>query len=250
MLKTSLNRTDKDNIFAGNLYDYHWQERNCLKRMLGVNRSSKHLGKTWFTRWIKSHWKRGRKYNPGMQRARIYLFLLPFLSIFFFSAQSCLLLPSCPFFSLPCYSTSQFCSEFSFFFRLSSGQEESLPVWRWDWKMDLMAKCHDTSCVRPLISPESHMPDGAGGKEPACQCSRYKRHGFNLWVGKIPGGGRDSPLQYSCLENPMDRGAWQATVHRVANSWMWPKQLSMLLVQKPHRPRASFLFNNFMPLVT
>ena len=86
--------------------------------------------------------------------------------------------------------------------------------------MDLMAKCHDTSCVRPLISPESHMPDGAGGKEPACQCRRYKRHGFNLWVGKIPGGGRDSPLQYSCLENPLDRGAWQATFHRVANSWM------------------------------
>ena len=84
MLKTSLNRTDKDNIFAGNLYDYHWQERNGLKRMLGVNRSSKHLGKTWFTRWIKSHWKRVRKYNPGMQRARIYLFLLPFLSIFSF----------------------------------------------------------------------------------------------------------------------------------------------------------------------
>ena len=85
--------------------------------------------------------------------------------------------------------------------------------------MDLMAKCHDTYCVRPLISPESHMPGGAGGKEPACRCRRYKRRGFNLQVGKIPGGGHDSPLQY-CLENPMDRGAWQVTVHRVANSWM------------------------------
>ena len=31
-----------------------------------------------------------------------------------------------------------------------------------------------------------------------------------------PGGGHGNPLQYSCLENPMDRGAWQATVHRVA----------------------------------
>ena len=34
-----------------------------------------------------------------------------------------------------------------------------------------------------------------------------------------PGGGQDNPLQYSCLGNPMDRGAWWATVHRVARSW-------------------------------
>ena len=34
--------------------------------------------------------------------------------------------------------------------------------------------------------------------------------------GRSPGGGNDNPLQYSCLENRMDRGAWQATVHRVA----------------------------------
>ena len=33
------------------------------------------------------------------------------------------------------------------------------------------------------------------------------------------GEGNGSPLQYSCLENPMDRGAWRATVHRVAESW-------------------------------
>ena len=33
--------------------------------------------------------------------------------------------------------------------------------------------------------------------------------------GKSPGVGHSNPLQYSCLENPMDRGAWQATVHRV-----------------------------------
>ena len=43
--------------------------------------------------------------------------------------------------------------------------------------------------------------------------------------GSIPGSGRSSgegngnPLQYSCLENPMDGGAWQATVHGVAKSW-------------------------------
>ena len=36
--------------------------------------------------------------------------------------------------------------------------------------------------------------------------------------GRSPGVGHGNPLQYSCLENPMDRGAWWATVHRVAKS--------------------------------
>ena len=36
--------------------------------------------------------------------------------------------------------------------------------------------------------------------------------------GRFPRGGNGNPLQYSCLENPMDRGAWQATVHKVAKS--------------------------------
>ena len=35
--------------------------------------------------------------------------------------------------------------------------------------------------------------------------------GFDSWVGKIPGGGNGNPLQYSCLESLMDRGAWWAT---------------------------------------
>ena len=50
-----------------------------------------------------------------------------------------------------------------------------------------------------------------------------KRCGFESWVGKIlekefPGKGNGTPLQYSCLENPMERGAWGATVHRVTKS--------------------------------
>ena len=43
---------------------------------------------------------------------------------------------------------------------------------------------------------------------------------FDLWIRKIPpGGGHGNPVQYSRLENPMDRRAWGATVHRVAESW-------------------------------
>ena len=40
--------------------------------------------------------------------------------------------------------------------------------------------------------------------------------GFDSWVRKIPGEGNGNPLQYSCLENPMDKGAWWATVYGVA----------------------------------
>ena len=47
---------------------------------------------------------------------------------------------------------------------------------------------------------------------------------FDPWVGKILGEGNGNPLQYSCLGNPMNRGAWQATAHGVAKS---QTQLSM-----------------------
>ena len=46
--------------------------------------------------------------------------------------------------------------------------------------------------------------------------------------GRSPRGGHGSPLQHSRLENPMDRGAWRVTVHRVAKSWAWLKCRSML----------------------
>ena len=71
-------------------------------------------------------------------------------------------------------------------------------------------------------------PSGASGKEPACQYRRHKRHGFDPWVMKIPWRrASQNPLQYSCLENPMDRGAWRAAVHRVTKSRTRLKWLSM-----------------------
>ena len=45
-------------------------------------------------------------------------------------------------------------------------------------------------------------------------------------LGRSPGGEHGNPLQYSCLENPMDREAWQSTVHRVTKSWTQLKQLN------------------------
>ena len=56
------------------------------------------------------------------------------------------------------------------------------------------------------------LPGSASGKEPACQCRRCKRCWFDSWLGRSPAGGHGNPLQYSCAENPMDSGAWWATV--------------------------------------
>ena len=123
-------------------------------------------------------------------------------------------------------------------------------------------------------------PGGAKGKEPACQCRRHKRCGFDPWVGKIPwrrkwhptpvllpgkshgqrslvgyspwgreeldtterlhfhfslsctGEGNGSPFQYSCLENPMDKGAWLAPVHGIEKNQTQLKQLSMCMHNK------------------
>ena len=47
-----------------------------------------------------------------------------------------------------------------------------------------------------------------------------------LGSGRSPGEGHSNPLQYSCMENPMNRGAWWATVHRVAQSWAQLKWLT------------------------
>ena len=57
-------------------------------------------------------------------------------------------------------------------------------------------------------------PGGMNGKEPTCQCRRLRDLGVVPGWGRPPGGGHSNPLQYSCLENPMDRGDWWATVHK------------------------------------
>ena len=60
-------------------------------------------------------------------------------------------------------------------------------------------------------------PGDSDGKEFACNAGDLS---LILGLGKCPGGGHGNPVQYSCLENPMDRGPWQATVHGVAKSWI------------------------------
>ena len=59
-------------------------------------------------------------------------------------------------------------------------------------------------------------PGGLEVKAPVCNAGDL---GSIPGSGRFPGEGNGNPLQYSCLENPMDRGTWWATVHGVAKSW-------------------------------
>ena len=94
----------------------------------------------------------------------------------------------------------------------------------------------------PHILPESHrgkekkiqmewnvrkgFPGGSVGKELAYNAGDAGRLKFNPGSGRSPGEWQCNPFQYSCLENPMDRGAWWATSHRIAKNWTHLKRLS------------------------
>ena len=85
----------------------------------------------------------------------------------------------------------------------------------------LVTRAHCPACRAPYTSR------GASAEGPTCQCRRCKRCEFIPGLGRSPGGGQGNPLQYSCLESPMDRGAWRARVHGVIQSQTQLKQLSM-----------------------
>ena len=65
------------------------------------------------------------------------------------------------------------------------------------------------------------LPRWCSSKESACQCKRLRDAGWILGSGRSPGGGHGNSLQYLCLENSMDRGAWWASVHGISKSWTW-----------------------------
>ena len=71
-------------------------------------------------------------------------------------------------------------------------------------------------------------------KNPPTNAGNVRKSGSIPGLEKYPGVGNGNPLHYSCLENPMDRGAWQPTVHRCTKSWTLLKQLSMHACSYPH----------------
>ena len=62
-------------------------------------------------------------------------------------------------------------------------------------------------------------------KNPPANAGDIRDTGLNPGYGRFPGGGHGNPLQFSCLENPMDGGAWWATVHGVTKSQTRLKRL-------------------------
>ena len=82
----------------------------------------------------------------------------------------------------------------------------------WDFSPVMWKPC---SLHRLFWNPAWVFPYGSDSEE--CVCS-VGDTGLIPVLGRSPGEGHGNPLQYSCLENPMDRGAWQATVHGIVES--------------------------------
>ena len=77
-----------------------------------------------------------------------------------------------------------------------------------------------------MLPCHSGFPSGSALKNPVAMQATQETL-VQSGLGRSPGEGHGNPLQYSCLENPMDWGAWRATVHRVTKSQTWLKRLSM-----------------------
>ena len=80
-----------------------------------------------------------------------------------------------------------------------------------------------TECSEQCLAQSHHIcmyvfviSGGSDGKESACNVGDS---GLIPSLGRSPGEGNGNPLQYSCLDNPTDRGAWRAVVRGVAKSW-------------------------------
>ena len=81
----------------------------------------------------------------------------------------------------------------------------------------------------PQLLSSTQSKDFPGGLEIKVSASNAGDLGLIPGSGRSPGEGNRNPLQYSCLENPMDRGAWQTTVHRVPKSWTRLSDFTSLL---------------------
>ena len=78
-----------------------------------------------------------------------------------------------------------------------------------------LKKARFSHSLKFLVNRINSFPGGSDGKESACNAG----YPGSIPGGKSPGEGNGNPLQYSCLDNSKDRGAWQATVHGVTKNW-------------------------------
>ena len=96
-------------------------------------------------------------------------------------------------------------------------------VTSWHYQLQMLQRTDVHWCFTFCREANRHLglPKWRSGHESACQCRRLRRCGLIPGSGTSHGGGHGNSLQYSCLENPMDRGAWRTTVHAVTKSWPW-----------------------------
>ena len=91
-------------------------------------------------------------------------------------------------------------------------------------------------------------PGGASGREPTCHCRRLRDTPSGPGLARSFGGGHGNSLQYSCLENPVDRGAWRAPVLGVAKESDMTERLSRSTTPTNSRyllPTADFKFPQY-----
>ena len=84
------------------------------------------------------------------------------------------------------------------------------------WWAAIYGVAQGQTWLKRFSSSSSYYHGGSDDKESACSAGDS---GLIPRSGRSPEEGSGNPLHYSCLENPMDRGAWQATVHGVSKSW-------------------------------
>ena len=88
---------------------------------------------------------------------------------------------------------------------------------------------------------------GANSKESVSNAEDSRDAGLIPGSGRSPGGGHGNLLQYSCLENPMERGVWLATIHRVEKCLTWLKWLNMHMCIHTHTHMNHF--NMYLKLI-
>ena len=105
--------------------------------------------------------------------------------------------------------------------------------------LDLRLGCQHSPTSAPAIRSDQirsagiciadlSFPVGVGSKNLPARGGDVRDMDSISGLERSPGGGHDNPLQYSCPENPIDRGAWQPIVHRVSKRWTQLKQLSKM----------------------
>ena len=89
-------------------------------------------------------------------------------------------------------------------------------------------------------------PSGSDSKEFTCNVGDL---GLSCGLGRSPGRGHGNPLQYCCLRNPMDRGAWWATVHGVTKHWHTQHEMNLpdlALSKRSGTEKSSYGMSSFL----